>query len=214
MPEYTMEVLRVAQKTQKEVLLVLTDRWADWEAAYAIAEVNSTPAYVVKTAAVDLSSKTSIGGVRAEIDYRLDAYGSFEDCAMLILPGGFAWQEERHDEIAAFVRRAREAGVPVAAICGATIFLGKHGFLDRVKHSGDDLESFERQQGYGGSACYVAAQAVVDGGFVTANETAAVDFAHEIFKILEIDEPSEIEAWHGKYTNGMFPPARRTYLAG
>lgn len=31
---------------------------------------------------------------------------------------------------------------------------------------------------------YVPAQTVLDGGFITANEMAAVEFAYEIFKIL------------------------------
>ena len=115
------------RESSKEVLLLLTDRWADWEAAYAIAEVHSAAQYTVKTAAIDLTPKRSIGGIRAEIDYTIGSYTNFMNLAMVILPGGYAWKEDRHDEIAAFVRKAREHQVPVAAICGATIFLGKHG---------------------------------------------------------------------------------------
>ena len=187
----------------KDVLMLLTDRWADWEAAYAIAEVNSVPQYRVKTIAADREPKTSIGGLRAEIDLTLDGYRDFENVAMLILPGGFEWQEDRHDAIAAFVRKAVGAGIPVAAICGATIFLGKHGFLDRVAHTGDDLELFEEEKGYSGSRFYQSAQVVTDGGFITANETAAVDFAYEIFKMLEIDTMEELDAWHEKFGKGM-----------
>lgn len=36
----------------KEVLLVLTDEWTDWEAAYAVAEVNSATHYSVKTISI------------------------------------------------------------------------------------------------------------------------------------------------------------------
>lgn len=187
----------------KDVLLLLTDRWADWEAAYAIAEVNSVPQYRVRTIAVDKQPKASIGGIRAEIDLSIADYGDFGNLAMLILPGGFSWQEGRHDEIAAFVRKVIEAGVPVAAICGATIFLGKHGLLDRVAHTGDELEYFQNESGYGGADFYRSAQIVKDGGIVTANETAAVDFAREIFRILEIDVPEEIDVWHEKFAKGM-----------
>jgi len=48
---------------KKEVLLVLTERWADWEASYAIAGINSTQQYVVKTIAIDKYPKVSIGGL-------------------------------------------------------------------------------------------------------------------------------------------------------
>ncbi len=188
---------------KKEVLVLLTDRWADWEASFAIAEINSSDAYVVKTIAVDKVSKASIGGLRAEIDYTLDAYQNFDKLAMLILPGGYAWQESRHDRIAAFVRQVAGHGIPVAAICGATIFLGKHGFLDHITHTGDDLELFEREQGYHGRACYTATQIVADNGFITANETAGLEFARAIFTLLRIDTDEEIAGWYDKFKHGM-----------
>jgi putative intracellular protease/amidase len=186
----------------KEVLLVLTDRWADWEASFAVAEINSAPEYEVKTIAADQLPKVSIGGIRAEIDYRVQEYRHFDKLAMILLPGGYSWKEDCHKEIADFVRKVSASHIPVAAICGATIFLGKHGFLDKVKHTGDLLELFEKEQGYHGQDFYVPAQVVVDKGFITANETAAVEFAYEIFKVLKIDEAEEIERWRDYYKNG------------
>jgi putative intracellular protease/amidase len=188
----------------KEVLLVLTDRWADWEASFAIAEVNSVPEYVVRTIAVDRSSKTSIGGIRAGIDYTVSDYLITNDLAMVILPGGFSWKENCHDEIASFIRKAESMNIPIAAICGATIFLGKHGFLDHRKHTGDDLDLFLSEQGYNGREFYVPAQIVTDMGFITANETASVEFAREIFRVLKIDSNDEIEKWYDKFKHGAF----------
>lgn len=46
-------------------------------------------------------------------------------------------------------------------------------------------------------------QVVRDVDIITANETAAVDFAYEIYKLLEIDDVEEIEAWHDKFKNGF-----------
>ena len=46
----------------KEVLVLLTDRWADWEAAYAVAGIKSIGQYDVRTIAVDKKPKASIGG--------------------------------------------------------------------------------------------------------------------------------------------------------
>lgn len=188
----------------KEVLLVLTDRWADWEASFAIAQVNSVPEYVVRTIAVDRSSKTSIGGIRAGIDYAVAEYHITDALAMVILPGGFSWKESRHDEIAGFIRKAESMNIPIAAICGATIFLGKHGFLDHRKHTGDDLDLFLSEQGYKGREFYVPAQMVTDKGFITANETASVEFAREIFRMLRIDSDDEIEKWYDNFKHGAF----------
>ncbi|MCL2084884.1 MAG: DJ-1/PfpI family protein [Oscillospiraceae bacterium] len=193
---------------QKLVLLVLTDRWADWEAAYAIAGINEAPGFTVKTVAADLTPKASIGGLRAQIDYSAAGFDGFEDVALVILPGGYSWMEERHDEIKAFIKRAVHSGVPIAAVCGATLFLAKHGFLNGVKHTGDEPEYFfeklEREQGYAGKENFVSAQLVNSGGFITANETAAVDFAAHLFRLLEIDTDAEINIWHERFKNGMF----------
>ena len=184
----------------RDVLVVLTERWADWEAGLAIAEVNSVSRYAVKTIAEDTKPKVSIGGIRAEIDCTINQYDDFDNLAMVILPGSFSWQESRHEEIADFITRARSFDVPVAAICGGTIFLGKHGFLDNVRHTGDDQELFQREQGYNGQRNYISAQIAADGGWITANETASVDFAREIFRVLEIDTEEEIARWYDRFS--------------
>lgn len=43
---------------------------------------------------------------------------------------------------------------------------------------------------------------VVDNKVITANETAAVRFAYEILKILEIDSDEEMEQWYDNFKNG------------
>jgi len=191
----------------KEVLLLLTEHWADWEAGYAIAGISFAEQYDIKTISIDKQPKASIGGIRAEIDYSIEEYQGFDNLAMIILAGSFSWGENRYDEIADFVRKANKHGVPIAAICGATIFLAKHGFLNAVKHTGDELEYFEEmlenEDGYKGQEHFSVAQVVNDGGFITANETAALEFAREIFHTLKTDTDEEINLWYEKHKNGL-----------
>jgi len=187
----------------KEVLLVLTDQWADWEASYAIWLTNSVPEYTVKTIAVDKQPKASAGGLRAEIDYAIDEYKHFDNLAMVILTGSFSWKNNRYDEIAKFVKIAHDFHVPIAAICGGTVFLGKHGFLDNVKHTGDSLERFQKEPEYNGQDSFISAQAVVDQGFITANETAALEFAREIFRVLKVYTDEDMDEWYDEFKNGM-----------
>ncbi|WML33474.1 type 1 glutamine amidotransferase family protein [Clostridium sp. OS1-26] len=184
------------------VLIVLTERWNDWEASYAISVINSFSDYEVKTIAVDDVPKTSMGGINASIDYNINDYQNFNNLAMVILPGGLSWEENDHREIAEFIKKLMELHIPVAAICGAATFLCKHGVLDNVKHTGDSLELFQKQKGYRGEAFYIPAQVVVDNKVITANETAAVQFAYEIFKILEIDSDEEMAQWYDNFKNG------------
>jgi putative intracellular protease/amidase len=189
-------------KNKNEILLLLTDRWCDWEAGYAIAVANSFSDYTVKTIAMDQSPKKSMGGIRAEVDYCVGDYQNFEQLAMIIIPGGLSWEDNEEEELAEFVRLAVKQEVPIAAICGATLFLCKNGFLDQVKHTGDSLELFQSQNNYLGEAYYMPAQVVVDGGFITANETAAVEFAYRIFQVLEVDSEEEIAEWYDKFQKG------------
>lgn len=63
-------------------------------------------------------------------------------------------------------------------------------------------DGYYGKQGYNGQDYYVPAQVVVDKGFITANETASVQFAYEIFKVLKLADAGEIEAWYDYHKNG------------
>ena len=191
----------------KEVLLLLTENWADWEVSHAISGINPVDDYVVKTIAVDQLPKASIGGLRTEVDYTIEDYDNFDHLAMVILAGGFSWNET-HNDIADFLKKIVNQGIPVSAICGTTLFLARHGFLNQVKHTGDSWEYFEEhlkdEAGYTGKENFVSAQVVVDNGFITANETASVEFAYEIFKVLKLFDDEDLAMWYDYFKNGMF----------
>ena len=189
----------------KEVGVVLTDQWCDWEASYVMAVMNSyTEDYTVKTISIDGCEKVSMGGIRAAVDYDMRAFERFDDMAVLVIPGGLSWEDHAYDEIAEFVSKVHEHDILVAAICGATTFLCRQGFLNDIKHTGDSREWFleQKQYGYTGEALYQEKQVVLDGGFITANETAAVEFAYTIFKLLKIDTDEEIEEWYENFSKG------------
>ena len=144
----------------------------------------------------------SMGGLKTEIDYCIKDYRDFSNTAIVILPGGLSWEENDYDEITEFLTLLAAEGIPIAAICGATTYLCRHGFLNHVKHTGDSLELFQSQDGYTGQELYVPAQVVADGGFITANETAAVEFAYEIFKLLKVDSDEEMSQWFDNFKYG------------
>ena len=188
---------------KKEVLLVLTPRWADWEASYAIAEINSTADYTVKTISLDQKPVISIGGVKAVVDYCFSSYQNIEELAMIIMPGGFSWANSEIPELDVLLHQALVSNIPIAAICGATVYLAKRGFLDNIRHTGDTPAAFASLAGYQGFANFQLCQFVNDGGIITANETAALEFAREIFLTLEIDSVEEIERWYNTFKKGL-----------
>lgn len=188
-----------------QILLLLTDRWCDWEASYAIAVINSFSDYQVKTIGIDTENKVSMGGLQTAVNFSIRDYNHLDQLALLIIPGGLSWEENDYDEIAQFVKTVSSLDIPVAAICGATYFLCKQGFLNNKKHTGDSLELFQSVEGYLGEEYYLPAQVVFDQGFITANETAAVEFAYEIFKLLKVDSDAEMKQWFDNFQYGAVP---------
>jgi putative intracellular protease/amidase len=181
------------------VHLFVFDTLADWEPSFALAGINN-PAfqlqpgrYGVKTVGLSLEPVTTMGGVRILPDMTLDSL-SPADSALLILPGGLAWDELRNVEAIDTAREFLAAGVPVAAICGATAALARAGLLDDRRHTSNARE-YLLATNYRGAALYEDLPAVDDAGVITAGGAAAVDFACCIFHRLEVYGPETIDAW-------------------
>lgn len=188
------------------VHLYVFDTLADWEHGYAVAGINN-PAfqvrpgrYRVQTVSARLEAITTIGGLRVEPDLALDAVDP-SGSAMLILPGGTAWDEGRNSEAVEKARNFLEARVPVAAICGATAGLARCGLLDRRRHTSNAREYLEAT-GYRGAALYDARPAVTDGDLITAGGIAPLEFAREIFRRLDLYEPRTLDAWFELFKSG------------
>ncbi|WP_409342670.1 type 1 glutamine amidotransferase family protein [Paenibacillus sp. MBLB4367] len=190
----------------KEVLVLVTDGFADWEASYVTAELNKpSTGYRVRTIAIDKSPKTSMGGLRVLPDYELESFAFETEVAMLIIPGGTGWRDEANRQAKAIVQNCLERSIPVAAICDATTFLGKHGFLDRGKHTGNTLGYLKKgAPEYKGDAHYVDAQAVSDGLLITANGSGAVEFSKHILAKLQVFDEAQLNEWYALFKRGYF----------
>jgi len=140
------------------------------------------------------------GGLRIEPDLALDRL-SPQESAMLILPGGMTWATNQNAEAIETARRFLHAGVPVAAICAATLALARGGLLDRLRHT-SNTRDYLATSGYGGTLLYEDAPAVTDGNLITAPGTAPIEFAYHIFRRLDLYRPAVLEAWFGLYKTG------------
>ena len=193
----------------QNVHLAIYDTLADWEIGHATSHVNSDAyqkapgRYRVVTVAATAEPITTMGGLRIVPDVVLADLRP-EDSALLILPGADVWLTGGNTEFAAAAKAFLDAGVPVAAICGATGGLAAAGLLDDRRHTSNALE-YLQAVGYGGSEHYVDAPAVTDRGLVTATATAPAEFAREIFSLLDMYEPEVLAAWYKLY--GLHDPA-------
>lgn len=182
---------------RKTVLILLTDQYADWEASYVAAELQAPhSAYQVKTVTLDGKPVSSIGGFRVLPDYSL-ADTETIDIHILILPGGNTWRRPETVPVKDLVAHCVTNNIPVAAICDATVFLGRYGFLDSVKHTSNSLENLkEGAPDYVGETDYIHAQSVLCGNLITANGTAPLEFARNILKLLRVREDEKIDDWY------------------
>lgn len=196
--------------TTQTVHLFVFDTLADWEPAFALAGINN-PAFQVhpgrfqvRTAGETRTPVTTQGGLTILPDMTLAELEPAQS-ALLILPGG-DWNEDKHLAAVAKAGEFLAAGVPVAAICGATVGLARAGLLDDRQHTSNAPEHLQATN-YRGAALYQHRRAVTDGNLITAGATSPIEFAYQIFQKLAVYDEATLEAWYALYRTG--DPAHR-----
>lgn len=186
--------------------LFVFDGMADWEAAFAIASIHNPRfqrqpgRYRVQTVARSLTPVATMGGMRILPDITVDEVCPARS-SLLILPGGELWEAggnlEALERAAAFVN----AGVPVAAICAATLALARIGLLDDRLHTSNDA-AYLAASGYRGASYYCDVPAIADRNVITASGLAPLEFALEILRLLDLFPAATLEAWYALYKHG------------
>lgn len=191
---------------QQDVHVFVFDGLADWEIGYAVAGINTPEfqiepgSYRVRTVALQAAPVVTMGGIRILPDLTL-ARLTPQESAMLILPGGMPWIAGCNTEAVDMARRFLDAGVPVAAICAATLALARGGLLDQRRHTSNSADFLAESQ-YRGGSLYEEAPAVTDDTLITAPGAAAIEFALHIFRRLNLFTPAVLDAWYGLHKTG------------
>jgi putative intracellular protease/amidase len=186
------------------VHIAIYDTLADWEPGHLLAELRTgrftaTPFDVVSVAE-SLDPVTTMGGLRLVPDALIaDLDPAASD--LLVLPGAALWDAGGGAAFADAAARFLAAGVPVAAICGATAGLARAGLLDERRHTSAAAE-YLAATGYAGGARYVEARAVADGGLVTAGPDAPVQFARATLGLLGLMPEAALDAYEGVIARG------------
>jgi putative intracellular protease/amidase len=189
--------------TEETIHVAIYDTWADWEAGFALAHLGSGDwqpdgrSYRIVTVAESLDPVTTKGGLTLTPDITISELDPGES-AMLILPGADNWLTGSN---MAFVEAAGgflDAGVPVAAICGATTGLARGGLLNDIDHTSNAPQVLE-SPAYTGHDRYRNELAIRDGNLVTASAIAPVEFARAIFDALEFYPEPTSDNWYLLY---------------
>lgn len=186
--------------------LYVFDTMADWEPGFLIAELNSgryfrkdAEEYIVRTVGLTREPVATMGGVRILPDLSLEECVA-ANAGVLILPGGDTWLEDIHAPIMEKAQEFMDAGILVAAICGATMGLAKAGILDSRPHTSNDLGYLKAViPTYRGDVFYRQETAVTDGKIITASGVAPIDFTREVLRELDVFSSRTLDAWYRLY---------------
>ena len=190
----------------KAIYLLVVDGFADWEPAHAVAELRRHGQYRVETVGLTATPVESMGGMRV-LPSKTVTDVDPSDVAAFILPGGDRWESAPVEPtLADLLRTLDGAGVPVAAICAATVAISRLGLLRGRRHTSNGLEYLRSQvPGYAEAANYVDVPAVRDRGLITASGLGDVEFARELFEELNVLSPDDREAWARIFRSARLP---------
>lgn len=190
----------------KIAYLYVFNTMADWEPGFLIAEMNTgryfqkdATKYTVRTVGITKKPVITMGGVRITPDISLEECTT-DDTGVLILSGGDTWLEDIHIPMLDKVKEFLNAGVLVAAICGATMGLAKAGLLDNRLHTSNDLGYLKAVcPTYAGEKFYRHESVVHDDNLITASGVAPLEFAREVLRELDVFSAQTLEAWYQLY---------------
>lgn len=188
------------------VHVLVFDGYADWEPAFAMAELRRSGGLEVVTLGFSAAPVRSMGGLPVQPDRSLAGLDP-ASVRLLILPGGDLWEGPNpRADIVPTLKALHSGSVPIAAICGATLALAHAGLLDDHAHTSNEPGYLGRLvPEYRGASRYVDALAVRDRGLITASGLGPVEFAREIFEELQIFSDTDRPVWFHLYKHGRFP---------
>ncbi|MBZ5609277.1 MAG: glutamine amidotransferase [Acidobacteriia bacterium] len=193
--------------------LFIFDGFADWEPAFAVAELRRSFGFATQTLAATREPVVSMGGLRVVPDGTLSELDPGA-ASILILPGGDSWLKGEQPAVTPALRSMAAAHRPVAGICAATLALAHAGLLDDRLHTSNGRGFIERHvPGYRGANSYRALPAISDRDVITASGLAPVAFAVEIFRRLAPASAQDIAVYEALYSRGFVAEFRELETA-
>ena len=191
----------------RAVHVLVFDGFADWEPAHALAELRRWGTRAIRTVGFTSAPVLSMGGLRIVPDVALgDVRAS--DIELFLVPGGDLWESGSYPRstLEPLVRTLLADGTPVAAICGATVAMGRAGVLNDRRHTSNAREYLSAHAPeYRGSKHYADVLAVRDDHLRTASGLGSVDFARAIFAELGIFSAAHEQLWFDMFKHGRLP---------
>jgi len=194
-----------AESPLSAVHILLFDGFADWEPAYALAELRRSGGIAVTTVGFTDEPVRSMGGLLVVPDLALERV-DLGSVRLLLLPGGDLWEGGYpRTALELLLRDLHARRIPIAAICGATLALARAGLLNDRSHTSNEAAYLRQAPEYLGTTRYRDALAVRDRGIITAGGLGPTEFAREIFEELEVFSPADRVVWYHLFKHGRLP---------
>lgn len=192
--------------TKKNVYVFLFNGFSDWEISYLTPELQKSEKIELKYFSIDGKKIKSMGGLNIKPDFSIEQVNS-KQVSILILPGGSAWENDFINGIDKLVEKIYAEKKTIGAICGATTYLARKGYLNNSEHTSNALfylKNFAKK--YSGADYYKDELAITNkNSIITANGIAPIEFAREVFKNVELYDEKDIEKWFQLFKNGIWP---------
>ncbi|TSD99207.1 glutamine amidotransferase [Skermania sp. ID1734] len=187
---------------RRVIHVAVYDDFAELEVGHLLTELRTgrftgTPFEIV-TVGESTHPITTMGGLTVVPDVTV---GDVADSALLVLAGSTMWDAGGGTAFVELARRLLDAGVPVAAICGATAGLARAGLLNGRRHTSAATE-YLAATGYSGADEYVDERAVSDGDVITAGPQSPVQFARTTLQTLGLMSADVAEAYEAVFYRG------------
>lgn len=179
--------------TGKRIAIVLIDAFADWEAGLFAAAARSWFGADICHYSPGCAAVRSMGGLAVTPEAALEDL-DVDGVDALVLIGSDGWQTATAPDLGAPVRAALQRGIPVGAICGATLAVARSGVLATRRHTSNARDFVSSNvPGYDGGLYVDTPRAVIDGTLVTAPGSAPVSFAIALLGLLWPGHPGIAE---------------------
>ena len=193
----------------KNIVFVILDEFADWEAAFlssALNDKNITKNYTTNFASIDKNLKKSMGNLKVLPDLTLKEIDE-NDVDGLVLIGGRTWRsqiEETNTKIVELVKKFKNnPNKVVGAICDAAYFLATNGLLNDRKHTVNSFDEIKDNSNYTNVKNFVEMESVIDGNLVTAKGDSPVHFAKNVMMALGDIPEKNVNLFFDIYTIGF-----------
>ena len=193
----------------KNIVFVILDEFADWEAAFlssALNDKNITKNYTTNFASIDKNLKKSMGNLKVLPDLTLKEIDE-NDVDGLVLIGGRTWRsqtEETNSKIVELVKKFKnDPDKVVGAICDAAYFLATNGLLNDRKHTVNSFDEIKDNLNYTNAKNFVEMESVIDGNLVTAKGDSSIHFAKNVMIALGDIPEKNVNLFFDIYTIGF-----------